>query len=291
MRPLMNSALFKYFFLMLFALLVVAPGLVQAEDSADEDLDDTEEEVAADYEDEDEDEGEEEEGGAEYEADYYHPLSEMPEALADVSVGNFIVSHPLAEGELEMEAITEIAVGDKVEVLCGMRNAGDETLHISFMTGSLNNPYDFGEYLTNFSEVTVNRTIAPHSEVSLDYKFDLPEFGVRVGPYIIALTVFYAAGEGADALNYSNTFFNETIVATEAPGSLDSKTFFTLAIILTVGFVFFHMSMKKKATQKAAQKTNFIERDHETEMEDNVARHVRSTGAGGASKRQQKKKK
>jgi|EP01046_Picozoa_sp_COSAG06_P016899 hypothetical protein len=185
----------------------------------------------------------------------------------------------------------EIAVGDKVEVLCGMRNAGDETLHISFMTGSLNNPYDFGEYLTNFSEVTVNRTIAPHSEVSLDYKFDLPEFGVRVGPYIIALTVFYAAGEGADALNYSNTFFNETIVATEAPGSLDSKTFFTLAIILTVGFVFFHMSMKKKATQKAAQKTNFIERDHETEMEDNVARHVRSTGAGGASKRQQKKKK
>jgi hypothetical protein len=26
MRPLMNSALFKYFFLMLFALLVVAPG-------------------------------------------------------------------------------------------------------------------------------------------------------------------------------------------------------------------------------------------------------------------------
>jgi hypothetical protein len=182
-------------------------------------------------------------------------------------------------------------VGDKVEVLCGMRNAGDETLHISFMTGSLNNPYDFGEYLTNFSEVTVNRTIAPHSEVSLDYKFDLPEFGVRVGPYIIALTVFYAAGEGADALNYSNTFFNETIVATEAPGSLDSKTFFTLAIILTVGFVFFHMSMKKKATQKAAQKTNFIERDHETEMEDNVARHVRSTGAGGASKRQQKKKK
>jgi len=291
MRPLMNSALFKYFFLMLFALLVVTPGLVQAEDSADEDLDDTEEEVAADYEDEDEDEGEEEEGGAEYEDDYYHPLSEMPEALADVSVGNFIVSHPLAEGELEMEAITEIAVGDKVEVLCGMRNAGDETLHISFMTGSLNNPYDFGEYLTNFSEVTVNRTIAPHSEVSLDYKFDLPEFGVRVGPYIIALTVFYAAGEGADALNYSNTFFNETIVATEAPGSLDSKTFFTLAIILTVGFVFFHMSMKKKATQKAAQKTNFIERDHETEMEDNVARHVRSTGAGGASKRQQKKKK
>ena len=79
----------------------------------------------------------------------------------------------------------EIAVGDNVEVLCGMRNAGDETLHVSFMTGSLNNPYDFGDYLTNFSEVTVNRTIAPHSELSLDYKFNLPEFGVRVGPYIV----------------------------------------------------------------------------------------------------------
>ena len=65
-------------------------------------------------------------------------------------------------------------MGDEVEVLCGLRNSGDEALSISFMTGSLNNPYNFGDYLTNFSEVTVNRTIAPHSEISLDYKFDLP---------------------------------------------------------------------------------------------------------------------
>jgi hypothetical protein len=120
------------------------------------------------------------------------------------------------------------------------------------MTGSLNNPYSFADHLTNFSEVTVNRTVAPHSEISLDFKFDLPEFGVRVGPYTIALTVFYAAGEGASALNYSNTFFNQTIVAVEAPGSLDSKTFFTLAILAVVGFVFFHMSMKKKAASKSA---------------------------------------
>ena len=62
--------------------------------------------MAADYEDEDEDEGEEDEGGAEYGDDYYHPLSEMPEALADVTVGNFIVSHPPTGAELEMEAVT-----------------------------------------------------------------------------------------------------------------------------------------------------------------------------------------
>jgi hypothetical protein len=187
----------------------------------------------------------------------------------------------------------EIAVGDDVEVLCGMRNSGDEAVTVSFMTGSLNNPYDFGDYLTNFSEVTVNRTIAPHSEISLDYIFNLPEFGVRVGPYIIALTVFYATGEGESALNYSHTFFNETIIAAEAPASVDSKTFFTLAIIMTVGFVFFHMSMKKKATQKAAAKASFVERNHEEEMEVNVSRHVRSTGGGGgqSSVRRAKKKK
>jgi hypothetical protein len=62
--------------------------------------------VAADYEDEDEDEGEEEEGGADYGDGYYHPLSEMPEPLAEVSVGNFIVSHPATGAELEMEAVT-----------------------------------------------------------------------------------------------------------------------------------------------------------------------------------------
>ena len=249
----------------------------------------------------------------------------MPAPLADVSVGYFIVSHPATGAELEMEAVTgarpvrhrppppavhsrrsrwsnssrsrvrprtcaEIAVGDNVEVLCGMRNAGDETLHVSFMTGSLNNPYDFGDYLTNFSEVTVNRTIAPHSEISLDYTFNLPEFGVRVGPYIIALTVFYATGEGEDVLNYSHTFFNETVIATEAPASVDSKTFFTIAISLTVGFVFFHMSMKKKATQKAAKKNNFVDRDHEEEMQVNVSRHVRSTGGGGGGSSVRRKK-
>jgi hypothetical protein len=74
---------------------------------------------------------------------------------------------------------------------------------------------------------------------------------------------------------------------------VDSKTFFTLAIIMTVGFVFFHMSMKKKATQKAAAKASFVERNHEEEMEVNVSRHVRSTGGGGgqSSVRRAKKKK
>ena len=66
-----------------------------------QDLDEEEEpeEVAADYEDDEDDEGEEADG--EFGDDYYHPLSEMPEALADVSVGHFIVSHGLAENELE----------------------------------------------------------------------------------------------------------------------------------------------------------------------------------------------
>lgn len=113
------------------------------------------------------------------------------------------------------------------------------------------------------------------------------EFGVRVGPYIIALTVFYAAGEGASALNYSNTFFNKTIIAVEAPGSLDSKTFFTLMILCVVGFAFFHMSMKKKAASKSASaKSIGQDRDHEQEMEENVSRHVRSSGV-----RQKKAKK
>ena len=230
-----------------------------ADPLARQDLDDTDAEGAGDYEDEDEDEdeddGEEEEEGVEYEDDYYHPLSEMPEPLADVSTGYTLVSHALAgeaegeEEELEMGAITQIAVGDKVEVLCGLRNAGDEPLHVAFITGSLNNPYSFGEYLTNFSETTVNRTVAPHSEISLDYKFDLPEFGIRVGPYLIALTVFYAAGSGVNALNHSNTFFNETIQATEGLGAMDSKSFFTLVLILAVCAVFFHMSMKKRCAR------------------------------------------
>lgn len=69
----------------------------------DLDEEDEPEEVAADFDDEEDDEGEE----ADEEADgFYHPLSEMPEALADVSVGHFIVSHALADSELELGAIT-----------------------------------------------------------------------------------------------------------------------------------------------------------------------------------------
>ena len=114
---------------------------------------------------------------------------------------------------------------------------------------------------------------------------------MRVGPYIVALTAFYATGEVESALNYSHTFFNETIIATEAPASVDSKTFFTIAIILTVGFVFFHMSMKKKASQKAAAKATLVDRNHEEEMEVNVARHVRSAGGGGGGQSVRRKKK
>ena len=289
-----------------------------ADPLARQDLDDTDAEGAGDYEDEDEDEdeddGEEEEEGVEYEDDYYHPLSEMPEPLADVSTGYTLVSHALAgeaegeEEELEMGAITQIAVGDKVEVLCGLRNAGDEPLHVAFITGSLNNPYSFGEYLTNFSETTVNRTVAPHSEISLDYKFDLPEFGIRVGPYLIALTVFYAAGSGVNALNHSNTFFNETIQATEGLGAMDSKSFFTLVLILSVCAVFFHMSMKKRcahhrmilrgrllrqlvsfrcvlrASSKAKKAAASAEGDV-ADYADTMSRHIRSGGQGGRKRR------
>ena len=42
-----------------------------------------------------------------------------------------------------------VPLGDEAEVLCGLRNNGDEAFTVQFVQGSLNNPFMFTEYVQN----------------------------------------------------------------------------------------------------------------------------------------------
>ena len=60
--------------------------------------------------------------------------------------------------------------------------------------------------------------------MSVAYKFQVPEFGIRVGEFTTAVTIFYSAGEGDDMQNFSSTFYNGTITVVEARVPISSRT-------------------------------------------------------------------
>jgi len=240
------------------------------DDDMDVDMDDEEDEgmdMNDNEEDDDEDEYEDEEP-------YYHALTDMPASSADVATGYAIITHP---------APADIAVGDEVEVICAFRNTGSENLNVSFMAGSLNNPAHFAEYASNFSEQFVHRVVEGRTEASLEYKFTLPEFGIRVGQFRLALTVFYHTGEGLDAQNYSNTFMNTTVNVVEGSGAIDSKTAILFIVFVAVSF-FGHSTLKGKSSKPIAAtgQTEATGNDYA----DAISKHVRSGARSGRKKSQ-----
>lgn len=251
----------RYGFLAMLLVLLVSPKFAIA--AEEEDLTD------ADEADEEEEElAEEEEDDEEYEDDdeYQHPLSDMPTSSADIVTGVHVVSHT-----------GEIQLGDEVEVICGFRNTGDESFNITHIMGSLNNPDNFRDYMDNFTMKQVNRESGPHSEMSVDYRFNIPEMGIQSGPMQVSLTVFYQTGaDPASAQNYSTTFLNSTVLLVEAPSAIDQKTMLGIIVLAAVGGLVFYLKNKNDAERKKDPSRKFAGQVDTGAKESILKNHVRS---------------
>ena len=122
--------------------------------------------------------------------------------------------------------------GERVKVLLGLRNAGNEEVKVTHLAGSLNVPSNFNFYVANFTVDTLaDAVIKPREEASFTYEFSVdPQFAGH--SLQLALTAFYDETDVA----YATTYFNSTVPV------LDPKVLFDreLAVIyLTLASVAF----------------------------------------------------
>jgi hypothetical protein len=106
-----------------------------------------------------------------------------------------------------------------VPVLVGFRNGRDTAVNVSFITGSINAPGFFPQYLQNLTVSQYGFEVPAGLEFTLPYTFQLsPQLGPT--PYTLALSVFYNAGGEP----FASTAFNATVqMAEEAGGWFDGQ--------------------------------------------------------------------
>jgi len=264
-------------------MLALTSSVVRADDEAEADPADENE---ADPADEPEDGAAGEEGSEAEEATeggeeddgpkYYHPLTDMPEKSVDITSAVALATHPApvapAEGE---DPLSVFPLGEEIEVLCGLRNNGDEEFTIDFIQGSLNNKMMFQEHVHNFTEKTYNRTLVAKQEMTASYKFQVPEMGIPTGEFTTAITVFYSSGEGEELQNFSHTFYNDTVKVVEAHSPISSRTVFLYVLVICL-IIFAYRVNDTKEAAKATEGIVSSAEDAVDETEFTVNSHVRS---------------
>jgi len=124
-----------------------------------------------------------------------------------------------------------------------MQNMGEVAMNVTGIMGSLNMPEAFQIYYVNFTYKHFGDLVEPGQEVTFAYPFKLrPEDLAMVNQYAderetrvqMAMSVFY---EDADGMDYSSTYFNETVTFVPTASALDVTFLLTLARDVTVGAV------------------------------------------------------
>lgn len=112
--------------------------------------------------------------------------------------------------------------GERVKVLLGVRNAGNDDVNVTYIAGSLNVPNNFAFYVTNFTANAYGDAIVkPRQEATFTYEFVVdPQFAGH--SLQLALTTFY---DEAGA-SYATTFFNATVPV------LDPKVVFDRELVM-----------------------------------------------------------
>jgi translocon-associated protein subunit alpha len=97
--------------------------------------------------------------------------------------------------------------GERVKVLLGLRNTGNDAVNVTHLAGSLNVPNNFNFYVTNFTVSSFgDAVIKPKKEATFEYEFAIdPQFAGH--SLQLALTAFYDEAGVA----YATTYFNSTV--------------------------------------------------------------------------------
>ena len=130
--------------------------------------------------------------------------------------------------------------GERVKVLLGLRNTGNENVNVTHLAGSLNVPGNFNFFVTNFTvESYEDAIIKPRKEATFEYEFAIdPQFAGH--SLQLALTAFYDEAGVA----YATTFYNETVPVLDPKIVFDHELAVIYLTLAGVAFLMFAGVMK-----------------------------------------------
>ncbi|KAJ5075519.1 translocon-associated protein subunit alpha [Anaeramoeba ignava] len=138
--------------------------------------------------------------------------------------------------------------GNTIRVVVGFLNTGENPFVVHYITGSMLLP-DMSRILTNFTPSDYHNTkVMPKEEVSLPYLFYLQE-GFEPRNYTIIMSVLYEEfAENRE--NFTDIFFNSTVIIDDITGSVDLSGVFTYMLLLGGfsygGFRYYKYTSSKK---------------------------------------------
>lgn len=158
-----------------------------------------------------------------------HPLTDLPEAARDVTVGHKFISGGLKDSG------NVITLGEKIDVLVALANGGRSKYHVWGIMGSLNMAGRFSMFVQNFSYTEVNASVTSGEELSMAYSFT-PNERLDTRDFQLAISVFYEAqnSEGNALRGHSTTFFNSTVGTVPGPQAVSNTAFLILSALFLV---------------------------------------------------------
>jgi len=128
-------------------------------------------------------------------------------------------------------------LGKPIDLVVGFINNGKAAFNVTGLQASLLHPQDFSVYVQNYTQRQLLVTVQPTQQVSLLYSF-LPDAFLEPRDFGLLARVFYTLDNGA--ANYSNIFYNGSVILEEPEEPLDAQTLFTYVGLLGVaGLVVF----------------------------------------------------
>lgn len=155
-----------------------------------------------------------------------HPLSLLPAAARDVTIG-----HAFTSGGVSVES-APVTLGEEVNVLIAFANGARTRMHVWGICGSLNDANRPNVHVQNFTYTHINTTVSANSELSMSYSFT-PNERLDTRPFRLALTVFYEAqsADGSALRGHSTTFYDTVINTKAGPQSVSNTAFLLLAAL------------------------------------------------------------
>eukprot|EP01121_Diplochlamys_sp_Union-15-3_P008900 TRINITY_DN2394_c0_g1_i1.p1 TRINITY_DN2394_c0_g1~~TRINITY_DN2394_c0_g1_i1.p1 ORF type:complete len:246 (+),score=42.08 TRINITY_DN2394_c0_g1_i1:105-842(+) len=145
-------------------------------------------------------------------------------ATNDIKEEEIIISSP----DVEVAAVfpdlpdRKIELGTIAELFLGFANNGQKRFNVTAIEASFNYPPDLSVFVQNFTKFPFGIIVEPYEQVSFSYKF-YPDVMLEPRDFRLVAHVYYT---DEDRVNYTTTFFNDTVFLMEAENVSNFDSFF-----------------------------------------------------------------
>ncbi|EFA77066.1 translocon-associated protein TRAP alpha subunit [Heterostelium album PN500] len=140
----------------------------------------------------------------------------------------------------------EFPAGSVIEVLVGFSNNAEVAYNVSGIFASLNHPQEMKYYIQNYTRGEYGIAVQPGQHTTLAYRF-VPDALLDPRQFGLLISMDYQN----ELQNFTQTFFNSTVLITEKPSTFDLEQFFLILFAVgIVGLVVFLVQGKLPKSKK-----------------------------------------